>query len=162
MLVYCRDGTCTVVRMGCLDIRFSHSLKVWPGAQHYRHCLSLINFILSCDVNVLLTTSQSGSLVLVVFLAGILPGLELVFLLSVFHSLWLLRLRFGIGCVFGWCADLGVVEISPCFRTGSYDSAFLNRSLNVQESSIWGTRVFSMYSSRWFRNFLHLTSSEMH
>jgi len=148
--------------MGCLDIRFLHSLKVWQSAPHHTHFRSLINFILFCDINILLTTSQSGSLVLVVFVAGVLPGLEPVFLLSFFRSLRWLWLGLRAGWVVGWHAGLGVVEIYSCFSTASYDSTFLTRSLNVQESSIWGTRVVFMWSCRWVRNFLCFTSSEMY
>ena len=80
----------------------------------------------------------------VVFAAGVLPGLELVFLFSVFLSLRGLRPRFGTDGLVGCRAGLGIAEICPCFRAASVESAFLTRSLNVHESSIWGTMVVSM------------------
>ena len=100
----------------------------------------MITFILCCNVNVLLTTCQSGSLLLVLLVARVLPEIELVFLMSVFQPLWCFQPGFGTNGVVGCRAGLPVVVIPPCFRAASYDPAFLN----IQESSISGTRVVSM------------------
>lgn len=138
------------------------TLQMWPGVQHYRYFRSQINFILSSNVNVLLTTSQLGTLLLIIFVAGVVLGIELVFRLSSFLSLRVLRLRFGAGWVFGWHVGLDVVETCPYFGAASYDSTFFTQSLNVQQSRIWRTKMVSMYSDSWFRNFLCLISSKRH